>query len=191
MAKRYRVTLTAEERASLERLIGHGKAAARQLTHARLLLTADEGEAGPGWTDERIAEALEIGAATVARVRERFVSEGLAVALVPKPTGRAYARKLDGEGEARLVALACSAPPEGRRRWTLRLLADRLVVPGHAPALSYETVRRALKKRAQALAEAGVVHPARSGRGVRRGDGGRAGGLHAPRRAEAAVGLPR
>jgi transposase len=145
--KKYHVTLTPEERAELGAMANAGKAAARTLTHARILLKADEAEGGPAWPDDDIAEALGVGLSTVARVRERFVEHGTAAALVPKPTARAYERKLDGAGEARLTKLACSAPPDGRRRWTLRLLADRMVVLGHAEdGLSYETVRRALKK---------------------------------------------
>ena len=147
MVKKYHVTLTPEERASLLELVG-GTAAARKLTHAQVLLKVDEAEGGPAWGDAAVAEALDVGAATVARVRQRFVEEGLDAALVPRPTSRTYARKLDGENEARLVTLACSAPPEGRRRWTLALLADRLVALGHVEdgRLSYETVRRCLKK---------------------------------------------
>src|SRR5947207_2946126 len=122
MLKRYRVTLTAEERAGLGQLISSGKAAARKLAHARVLLKADEADGGPGWGDGRIAEAVDVGPATVARVRERFVEDGLEAALVPKPTARSYARKLDGAGEARLAALACTRPPAGRKRWTLALL---------------------------------------------------------------------
>jgi transposase len=148
MVKKYHVTLTPEERASLEAMVATGKAAARKLAHARVLLKADEAEGGPGWPDVAIAEALDVGLATVARVRQRFVDEGLDAALVPRPTSRVYAHKLDGENEARLVTLACSAPPEGRSRWTLALLADRLVALGHVAdgRLSYETVRRTLKK---------------------------------------------
>ena len=146
MVKKYRVTLTPEERADLERLLGRGKAAARKLTHARILLKADEAPGGPGWADATIAEALEVGPVTVARVRQRFVEVGLGAALVPKPTNRTYARKLDGRGEAHLVALACGAPPDGRKRWTLQLLADRVVALGFAEQLSYETVRRTLQK---------------------------------------------
>ena len=147
MPKKYHVTLTPEERAELGAMVNAGRAAARKLTHARVLLKADEAEGGPAWADDRIADALGVGLATVARVRERFVEEGTAAALVPRPSARAYARKLDGAGEARLTQLACSAPPDGRGRWTLRLLADRMVVLGHAgDGLSYETVRRALKK---------------------------------------------
>jgi transposase len=147
MAKKYRVTLTPEERAELQRMVGSGKAAARKLNHARILLKADEGWGGPALSDEEVAEEVESGRVTVARVRRRFVEQGLEAALVPKPPARVYARKLDGDGEAHLVALACSPPPAGRRRWTLQLLADRLVVLGHAEGgLSYETVRRTLKK---------------------------------------------
>jgi transposase len=147
MAKKYRVMLTPEERAELQRMVGSGKAAARKLNHARILLKADEGWGGPALSDEEVAEEVESGRVTVARVRRRFVEQGLEAALVPKPPARVYARKLDGDGEAHLVALACSSPPAGRRRWTLQLLADRLVVLGHAEAgVSYETVRRTLKK---------------------------------------------
>jgi hypothetical protein len=131
MVKKYHVTLTPEERAALEAMVTTGKAAARKLAHARVLLKADEAEGGPGWADAAIADALDVGAATVARVRQRFVEEGVDAALVPLPTSRVYARKLYGENEARLVTLACSAPPAGRRRWTVALLADRLVALGH------------------------------------------------------------
>ena len=148
MLKKYHVTLTPEGRASLEAMVATGRAAARKLAHARVLLKADEAEGGPGWSDAAIADALDVGAATVARVRQRFVEEGLDAALVPRPTSRVYARKLDGDNEARLVTLACSAPPAGRNRWTLALLADRLVALGHVEdgRLSYETVRRCLEK---------------------------------------------
>lgn len=147
MQKKYHVTLTPEERGELERMVSSGKAAARKLTYARILPKADEAEGGPAWTDEQIAEALDAGLSTVWRVRRRFVEEGFEAAVDPKPITRVYARKLDGAGEARLVKLACSAPPQGRKRWTLQLLADRMVVLGHAEdGLSYETVRRALKK---------------------------------------------
>src|SRR4051812_50059015 len=101
MVKRYRVTLTAAERSGLEQMIGSGKAAARKLAHARVLLKADEGAGGPGWGDGQVAEAVEVGLVTVARVRERFVEQGLEAALVPKPTARSYGRKLDGAGEGR------------------------------------------------------------------------------------------
>ena len=148
MAKRYRVTLTVGEREALGGMISRGKADARKLAHARVLLQADASDGGPDWTDTRIAEAVRVSVRTIERVRQRFVEEGLEAALSPRPTSRVYARKLDGENEARLVTLACSAPPDGRNRWTLALLADRLVALGHVGdgRLSYETVRRCLKK---------------------------------------------
>jgi transposase len=144
MAKKYRVTLTPEEREVLRRMIARGKAAARKLAHARVLLQADEG--GPARADEDIAAALNVSVRTIERVRQRFVEQGLEAALLPKPTKRIYAHKLDGEQEAHLIALACSAPPEGKGRWTLRLLAEQMVELQHVDALSYETVRQALKK---------------------------------------------
>ena len=145
--KRYRVTLTSEEREELGRLLARGKADVRRLRHAQVLLKADEAAAGLGWADERIAEALEIGLATVQRLRRRFVEESLAAALSPYRGGkRIYATKLDGEQEAHLIALACSTPPEGQARWTLRLLAGRMVELEHVDTLSHETVRQTLKK---------------------------------------------
>jgi transposase len=146
VAKKYRVTLTAEERSELEALISRGKADARKLAHARVLLQADEADAAPARTDEEVASALDTSTRTVERVRRRFVEEGLEAALLPKPTKRAYARALDGAQEAHLIALACSKPPDGKRRWTLRLLAERVVELGYAEAVSHETVRRTLQK---------------------------------------------
>ncbi len=146
MNKRYAVTLTDEERRSLQALVSCGKAAARKLAHARILLKADEAPGGSGWTDAAIGEAVDVGTATVERVRKRFVEEGLEASLVPKKPHRIYPRKLDGDGEAHLIALACSESPEGRQRWTLALLADRMVALGHVDSLSYQTVRRVLKK---------------------------------------------
>lgn len=142
MPRKYAGELSAEERAQLRTLVGQGHASARLLTHARILLKADRGAGGPGWTDAAMAGALEVGHATVGRVRQRYVAAGLAAALVRKGPARVYGRTLDGGGEARLIALACSAPPEGRARWTLQLLADRLVALSVVEAISYETVRR-------------------------------------------------
>jgi transposase len=143
---KYVVRLTDEERAELEDLIRTGKRAASVLIHARILLKADAGANGPGWDDDRIAEAVECGASTVYRVRQAFVDEGLAAALYrKKPTGRFY-RKLDGAQEAQLITLACSTPPAGRTGWTLRLLADRLVELEVVDAISPECVRMTLKK---------------------------------------------
>jgi Homeodomain-like domain len=109
-------------------------------------LKANQGEAGPSWTDAAIGAALEVNPATVARVRMRYVAAGLDAAIYRKPPVRQYRRRLDGEQEARLVALTCSAPPEGHKRWTLRLLADRLVALGVVESVSYETVRQVLKQ---------------------------------------------
>jgi transposase len=145
--KRYNVTLTAEERQQLSSLIATGKGAARKLAHARALLHADTAPGGPAWADERIAEAVAVGRATVERIRQRFVEQGLEAALVRKKQGRpGRQRKLDGRAEARLIALACSAPPEGRKEWTMKLLADRLVELEVVGSVCDETVRRALKK---------------------------------------------
>jgi transposase len=146
MHKRYTVTLTASEREQLERLIAAGQAPARKLMHARILLKANTGPGGPGWVDTRIAEAAEVSQPTVARVRRQFVEQGLEAALNRRPPRREYRRKLDGEQEAHLIALACGAPPEGYGRWSLRLLADRLVELEQVETVSYQTVRRVLKK---------------------------------------------
>jgi transposase len=144
--KKYVVTLTEEERQELREMVSRGKAAARKLVHARILLKADAAEGGPGWGDAAIAEGLEVGRVTVERVRRQFVEEGFQAALERRAPQREYARKLDGDGEAHLIALACSQPPEGRSRWTLQLLADRMVVLEYVDEMSYQTVRRALKK---------------------------------------------
>jgi transposase len=146
MKKKYIVTLIDEERQRLQEMLSRGKAAARKLMHARILLKADARPGGPGWNDEAIADALEVGRATVERVRKEFVEEGLDAALERRRPRRVYVRKLDGDGEAHLVALACQQPPEGRSRWTLRLLADRMVALEYVDQISYQTVRRTLKK---------------------------------------------
>ena len=143
------VRLSAEDRDTLEGLIARGHAPARQLTHARILLKADEGENAPGeaWPDTKIADALEISRSTVARVRERFAREGLEAALVHRKPKRTKPRKLDGEQEAHLIALACSEPPKGKKRWSVRLLAERFVQLECAEEpISRELVRRTLKK---------------------------------------------
>ena len=146
MAKKYSVRLSEEERAHLHTLVGGGMAPALTLTHARILLKANQGEAGPSWTDAAIAGALEVSAATVARVRQAYVTAGLAAALWRKTPEREYARTLDGEQEAHLVALTCSAPPAGRKRWSLRLLAERMVALDYVETVSHETVRQVLKQ---------------------------------------------
>ena len=145
--KKFKVTLTADERQQLQKLIGVGKAAAKKLAHARILLKADAAPGGPAWSDSGIAKAVEVSTDTVARVRERFVEQGLGAALVRKKQDQpSRERVLDGRAEAKLIALACSAAPEGRTEWTMQLLADKLVELKIVEAVSDETVRRALKK---------------------------------------------
>lgn len=146
MTKKYVVTLSEAERARLRTPIGSGTAPARALAHARILLKADQGEAGPGWTDAAIAGAVEVGLATVARVRQAHVTAGLEAALHQKRPDREYERTFDGEREARLIALACSEPPAGREHWSLRLLAEHLVRLEVVDTVSHETVRQALKQ---------------------------------------------
>src|ERR1700676_729590 len=144
--KLYRVKLTPDERAQLVELLSKGKAAARTLTHARIRLKADEGEAVPRLSDEAIAEALDVNRSTVERVRIRCVEDGFEAALRPRPSRQLHPRKLDGVQEAHLVTLACSPAPNGRARWSLRLLADKLVELEVVDDVSYETVRQTLKK---------------------------------------------
>lgn len=144
--KIYRVRLTDEERGDLKSLTSKGRAAARKQTHARILLQCDEGREGGARTDAEIAGALGVGSATVARVRRRCVEEGVEAALERKPQQNRRPKVLDGEAEARLVAVACGEPPEGRAKWTLELLADRLVELDVVGSVSTETVRRTLKK---------------------------------------------
>jgi len=146
MQQKYVVRLTEPERRQLAQLIAAGTAPARTLMHARILLKADRSPAGPSWVDQAIAEAVEVSQPTVSRVRKQYVEQGLEAALHRRAPRREYRRKLDGEQEAQLIALACSAPPEGYGRWSLRLLADRLVELAHSEPLSYQTVRRVLKK---------------------------------------------
>jgi len=143
---KYVVRLTKEERVTLESVVGDRRAAADKRLRARMLLKADVGVCGPGWTDEKISEAFEVGESTIHRLRQRLVEDGLEAALVRKPRSRPRFPKLDGEKEARLVALACSDPPEGRARWTLQLLADKLVQLEVVDSISDETVRLRLKK---------------------------------------------
>src|SRR3990172_9988965 len=139
MAKKYIVTLNADEREKLLALIGSGTSKARTLTHARILLKADE-----GWPDREICTALDVSILTVERVRKRFVFEGFETFMKPRRPNRIYSRKLDGEQEARVVALVCSSPPEGYARWSLRLLADRVVQLKIVESISHETIRQVL-----------------------------------------------
>ena len=146
MLKKHRVTLTDSEREHLLSLISAGEGSARRLTHARVLLKADEGPSGPAWADDEIAEALDVSRPTIERIRRRYATEGLEDALNHRRPAAAPRRKLDGPAEAHLIALACSSAPEGHNRWTLRLLADKLVALEIVDAVSHETVRQVLKK---------------------------------------------
>jgi transposase len=146
MKKKYPIILTQTEREQLKDLIAAGTAPARKLTHARILLKADQSPQGPAWVDEEVADAVEVSQPTVSRVRKQYFEEGMEAALNRRPPNREYHRKLDGEQEARLVALACSEPQEGQARWSLRLLADRMVELEVVEEISYQTVRRTLKK---------------------------------------------
>jgi transposase-like protein len=142
----FRVTLTEDQRAELRTLIGSGVGAAHTMTRARILLKADHGDGGPGWSDAAIARALEVNTSTVLRVRRQFVTDGLAATLRRKRPERVYGRVLDGEAEARLIAVACSTPPDGQARWSLRLLSEEVVRLQVVETVSHETVRRTLKK---------------------------------------------
>jgi transposase len=146
MPKKYIVKLRSGERRKLLELVQNGKSSAKALTHARILLKADSAKGQPDWTDEAIRDAFDISVATVVRVRQTYVRQGLAAALKRRSRSRERARRLDGHQEAQLIALACSEPPTGHERWTLRLLADRMIKLEYAGELSYETVRRTLKK---------------------------------------------
>lgn len=160
MNKKYIVCLSGEQRRELESLIRSGTQSARVLAHARILLKVDAGDAGPAWTDMATAAALETDALTVGRTRQRFVTSGLTAALHRKVQARRQAPRLDGAGEAHLIALVCSSPPEGHSQWTLRLLADRMVELGHVERVSHETVRKALKRgtSSRGSASAGASH---------------------------------
>lgn len=147
MNKRYVVRLEEEERSKLFGLVRAGKAAARKLTRVRILLKVDQGEEGPGWTDAEVADALDVSTTMVRSARQRFVEEGLDGAINRKKQKRpSRLRRLDGEAEARLLALACSDPPEGRAQWSVRLLADQVVVLEIVESISPDTVWRTLKK---------------------------------------------
>lgn len=146
MPKKYVVKLKPDERKHLLKLVRDGTCSAKSLTHARILLKADCAQDQPSWTDEAISDALDVSAATVKRIRQKYVGHGLEAAVKRRSRTRERARRLDGNQEAHLIALACSQPPTGHVRWTLRLLADRMVELAYVDELSHETVRRTLKK---------------------------------------------
>ncbi|MBC6453132.1 MAG: IS630 family transposase [Hormoscilla sp. SP5CHS1] len=143
---KYIITLTSSEREALSQMTRVGKAAAHKLTHVRILLKADINQSNGGWTDSQISEALDVSQSTIERVRKRFVEEGVEAALSRQKSSQHKKRRLDGEKEAHLIALACSSPPEGHARWTIRLLADKLVELEIVESISPETVRQTLKK---------------------------------------------
>jgi transposase len=150
-AKRYIVSLTPDERQTLEELTKKGKAAAAKINHGRILLKADVNHPDGGWLDQDISKALNISTRTIERVRQRFVEESLDKALTRHPRQSSPRRRLDGEAEAHLVALTCSSAPSGYSRWTLRLLADQMVVLGYVESISHESVRQVLKKTSLSL----------------------------------------
>jgi transposase-like protein len=147
MAKKYIVKLTADERSELEQMVRKGKAAGWKLQRAHALLRCDQGPEGPAWPDERVAEAHGVTTRSLESWRKQAVERGPLSLLERKPRATSpLTAKLDGEKEARLTALACSQPPKGYARWSLRLLAERLVELEIVEAISHETVRRAMKK---------------------------------------------
>lgn len=144
--KKYHVTLTPAEREQLKDIIRKGKQAAAKIRRAHLLLAADEAEGGLKMTDEQIKMAYHVSPRTVERLRQRFVEEGFEVALQAKSTGGPQTIKIDGAVEAHVIALRLSPVPEGRNRWTMRLLAEKMVELEYVDSISYETVRQVLKK---------------------------------------------
>lgn len=190
--KKYVVRLSEDERNQLNEMIRKGKSSAQRLMKARILLKADVSDAGEGWSDSRIIEALETSATTVYRTRQQLVEEGFEAVLSRKQRARpSVPRIFDGEKEARLIALACSKPPKGRARWTLRLLEHQVVELNIVDRASDSTIWRVLKKHHQASPQETVGHPAGTKRRIRRRHGGRAGRLHQATRSGSSPGLPR
>jgi hypothetical protein len=146
MYQKYLIKLTAEERQQLEHLVSSGITPARVIMHAHILLKSDCSEGGPNWSYSKIQEAFNVAPLTVANVRKRYIEEGLAVALNRKKPEREYEHCLDGEAEAHLIALVCGKPPDGKDRWTLRLLQKRMVELTYTDTVSHETIRTTLKK---------------------------------------------
>lgn len=181
--KRYVVRLGGEERERLEALIRKGKSPAQRLLKARILLKADISEAGEGWSDRQIIAALETSASMVYRVRKQLVEEGLEAVLSRKQRARpAVSPIFDGEKEAKLIALACSKPPKGRARWTLRLLEKKVVELNIVDRASDSTIGRVLKKHSETPSPPTMGHSAQSQQCVRGRDGRRVGRVHAAAR---------
>jgi transposase len=145
-SKKYIVDLTPSERSELSKITNKGKTAAYKINHARILLKADINQEGGGWTDSKISESLNIGHATIERVRKRFVEEGIESALNRREQKKRRQRIIDGEKEAYLIAIACSETPEGKSNWTLQMLADKMVELKVVEQISIETIRQSLKK---------------------------------------------
>ena len=198
MASKYVVSLTEPQRHRLDALTRRGTSNARAITHARILPLVDASDDGPAWPDALVAEAVGVSALTVARVRKRFCAGGLEAAVRPRApvgAGGRPPKKLDGAAEAHLIALACSAPPEGRARWTVRLLTDRFGALGVEAGwierpVSRETVRQALKKRTPPTSLEGVGDPPGGLRVVRRRPRARARRLRRAARPRPAGRLP-
>jgi len=189
--KRYVVRLSADEREQLDALIRKGKSPAQRLLKARILLKADVSEAGEGWSDSRIIKALETSVSMVYRVRKQLVEEGLEAVLSRKQRATpAVPAIFDGEKEAKLIALACSKPPKGRTRWTLRLLENKVVELGIVERASDSTIGRTLKKLSQTASATMLGHSAEGERRVRSGDGRCVGRVHAAARSRLPAGLP-
>lgn len=144
--KKYKVTLSKPEVDELTVLTRKGKRSARILKNALILLNVDEGEYGPSRPDEEVADVLQVSVRTIENIRKRFIEDGFEASVYGKPRQRSYGRKMDGDAEAHLIALSCSEPPEGYSRWSLRLLADKMVQLDYVDSVSHETVRRILKK---------------------------------------------
>ena len=161
--KKYIVTLTREERDQLTTLASKGKHSAQQILNALILLGCDEGEfQSQRSKNEELSRVLNISMRKIDRVKERFVTEGLEIALTGRERTRIYPKKADGDFEAHLIALSCSEPPEGYSRWTLRLLADKVVELQYIDAISHETIRQILKKRTQTLEATRMDNPPQS-----------------------------
>src|ERR1700726_2392490 len=189
--KRYVVRLSGEEREQLEALIRKGKSPAQRLLKARILLKADVADGGEGWSDSRIIKALDTSVSMVYRVRKQLAEEGFEAVLSRKQRATpAVARIFDGEKEAKLIALACSKPPKGRARWTLRLLEKKVVELQIVDRASDSTIGRALKKTFSSPSPAVLGHPAEGQWRVRSPHGGRAGGLYGATRSRLPAGVP-
>lgn len=159
--EKYKVTLTKEERDELMSIINKGSHTSQKFRNAYILLNCDEGEYADKVTNIQMSKVLKIGMRTIDRTKKKFIEEGFDAALERKPVQREYERKADGDLEAHLIALCCSSPPKGYAKWSLRLLADKVVELKYTESISYETVRRVLKKRFKTLESKRLGNPAK------------------------------